>query len=88
MNKEIPKKILVADDNPEIREIVEILLTGEGYEVIMATNGEEAVNLVDSTIDLIILDVVMPVKTGFVACNEIREKTTAPILFLTAKSIE
>ncbi|OJT87541.1 DNA-binding response regulator, partial [Clostridioides difficile] len=86
MNKEIPKKILVADDNPEIREIVEILLTGEGYEVIMATNGEEAVNLVDSTIDLIILDVVMPVKTGFVACNEIREKTTAPILFLTAKT--
>lgn len=85
MNKEIPK-ILVADDNPEIREIVEILLTGEGYEVIMATNGEEAVNLVDSTIDLIILDVVMPVKTGFVACNEIREKTTAPILFLTAKT--
>ncbi|MBT2145952.1 response regulator [Clostridioides difficile] len=66
--------MLVADDNPEIREIVEILLTGEGYEVIMATNGEEAVNLVDSTIDLIILDVVMPVKTGFVACNEIREK--------------
>lgn len=52
----------------------------------MATNGEEAVNLVDSTIDLIILDVVMPVKTGFVACNEIREKTTAPILFLTAKT--
>ncbi|MDB0438002.1 response regulator transcription factor [Clostridioides difficile] len=86
MNKEIPKKILVADDNPEIREIVEILLTGEGYEVVMATNGEEAVNLVDSTIDLIILDVVMPVKTGFVACNEIREKTTAPILFLTAKT--
>ncbi|MCC0631198.1 MULTISPECIES: response regulator transcription factor [unclassified Clostridioides] len=86
MIKEIPKKILVADDNPEIREIVEILLTGEGYEVVMATNGEEAVNLVDSTIDLIILDVVMPVKTGFVACNEIREKTTAPILFLTAKT--
>nr|UWI49304.1 response regulator transcription factor [Clostridioides difficile] len=86
MNKEIPKKILVADDNPEIREIVEILLTGEGYKVVMATNGEEAVNLVDSTIDLIILDVVMPVKTGFVACNEIREKTTAPILFLTAKT--
>ncbi|MCC0635184.1 MULTISPECIES: response regulator transcription factor [unclassified Clostridioides] len=86
MNKEIQKKILVADDNPEIREIVEILLTGEGYEVVMATNGEEAVNLVDSTIDLIILDVVMPVKTGFVACNEIREKTTAPILFLTAKT--
>nr|WP_330379015.1 hypothetical protein [Clostridioides difficile] len=41
MNKEIPKKILVADDNPEIREIVEILLTGEGYEVIMATKEKK-----------------------------------------------
>ncbi len=47
----------------------------------MATNGEEAVNLVDSTIDLIILDVVMPVKTGFVACNEIRENDSTNIIF-------
>lgn len=85
MNKEILKKILVVDDNFEIREIVEIFLIGEGYEVIMVMNGEEVVNLVDSMIDLIILDVVMFVKIGFVVCNEIREKMIVLILFLIVK---
>jgi len=80
------KKILVADDSTEIIEILQILLTGEGYEVVTAANGEEAVGLVDDQIDLIILDVMMPVKSGYVACAEIRKKTMAPILFLTAKT--
>lgn len=79
-------KILIADDNEEIREIVCVLLESEGYKVIEAINGQDAVNKVDESIDLIILDVMMPVKSGFKACLEIREKTSAPILFLTAKS--
>ncbi len=80
------KRILIADDNSEIREIVRVLLESEGYHVIEAIDGEDAVNKVDEKIDLIILDIMMPVKTGFKACVEIREKTSAPILFLTAKT--
>ncbi len=86
MNEEGKNRILIADDSEEIREIIEILLTGEGYEVVTAKNGQEAIDLTDDTIDLFILDVVMPVKSGFRACVEIRNKTTAPILFLTAKA--
>ncbi|WP_245700056.1 response regulator transcription factor [Paenibacillus glacialis] len=80
------KNILIADDNDEIREIVHVLLESEGYNVIEAVDGEDAVNKVDETIDLFILDIMMPIKSGFRACVEIREKTSAPILFLTAKT--
>lgn len=80
------RNILIADDNDEIRDIVRILLESEGYNVIESIDGEDAVNKVDENIDLIILDIMMPIKSGFKACVEIREKTTAPILFLTAKS--
>ncbi|URZ04623.1 response regulator transcription factor [Clostridium felsineum] len=80
------QNILIADDNKEIREIVCVLLNSEGYNVIEAVDGEDAVIKVDDTIDLIILDVMMPIKSGFKACVEIREKTKAPILLLTAKT--
>lgn len=80
------KNILIADDNDEIREIVRILLESEGFNVLEAINGDDAVNKVDENIDLIILDIMMPIKSGFKACVEIREKSSAPILFLTAKS--
>lgn len=80
------KNILIADDNDEIREIVRILLESEGFNVLEAVNGDDAVNKVDENIDLIILDIMMPIKSGFKACVEIREKSSAPILFLTAKS--
>lgn len=80
------KKILIADDNEEIREVVRVLLESEGYEVMEAENGEEAAAKTDPDVDLIILDVMMPVKSGLTACREIREKSKAPILFLTAKT--
>lgn len=80
--------ILIADDNEDIREIVRILLESEGYNVIEAVDGSDAVVKVNENveIDLIILDIMMPKKSGFEACEEIRKKTNAPILFLTAKS--
>ena len=78
--------ILVADDNAEIREVLRVLLESEGYDVVEAINGEDAVNKADENISLIILDVMMPVKDGYKACTEIRDKTMAPILFLTAKT--
>lgn len=80
----IKNRILIADDNQDIRQILHILLTGDGYQVVVATNGEEAVSLMDDTIGLVILDVEMPKKSGIVACSEIREKFFTPILFLTA----
>lgn len=86
MNNQGVQKILVADDSPDILELADILLSAEGYEIVSAKNGQEAVDLTDDTIDLIILDVMMPVKSGFKACVEIRKKTTIPILFLTAKT--
>lgn len=80
------EKILFADDDSEIREVVRVLLSNEGYTVLEAKNGEEAVALADESIDLIILDVMMPQRSGISACIEIRKNLTVPILFLTAKS--
>ena len=81
-------KILIADDDADIREILEILLKAEGFEVIMASDGKKATVMADETVDLIILDVAMPEKNGFQACKEIRTVSMAPILFLTAKTME
>ena len=80
------EKILIADDNAEIREFIRVMLESEGFDVLEAADGGEVVEEVDDSVDLIILDVMMPVKDGYRACMELREKTKAPILFLTAKT--
>lgn len=80
------RKILAVDDDPEIREVLRLLLTGEGYEVVEAADGDTALGLLDSTIDLVILDVMMPGSSGYAACAEIRKRSAVPVLFLTAKS--
>ena len=82
------EKIMVVDDNDEIREIIQVLLHSEGYEIIEANHGKKAIELLDDNIDLIILDVMMPEIDGFQVCRVMREKTNAPILFLTAKGQE
>jgi len=79
-------KILVVDDNPDLREVISIFLGGEGYEVVTASDGEEALALMDSTVDLVVLDVMMPGMSGYKVCAEIRERSMAPVLFLTAKT--
>lgn len=84
----VNNKILIADDNPEIREVLNVLLSSEGYDVIEAKDDQEAIELISSEIDLYILDIMMPVINGYQACIEIRKKSNAPILFLTAKSQE
>lgn len=80
------KKILYADDDPEIREALRLLLGCEGYETVEAANGEEVLRLLDDNIDLVILDVMMPGMNGYTVCAEIRRRYAVPILFLTAKS--
>lgn len=87
-NLESKNKILIADDSEEIREILSILLIGAGYQVITALDGKEAIEKVDDSVTLIILDVNMPEKSGFLACSEIRKKSFVPILFLTARTHE
>lgn len=80
------QKILFADDDPEIREVLRLLLTCEGYEVTEACSGEQALELLDDSVDLVILDVMMPGMGGCAACAEIRRHSAVPVLFLTAKS--
>ncbi|MGM9947110.1 response regulator transcription factor [Floccifex sp.] len=80
-------KILVVDDQKEVLDILQILLTAEGYEVILAKNGKEALeNLKKMELDLILLDVMMPQINGYQTCLEIRKISNVPILFLSAKS--
>ena len=80
--------ILIADDEKEIRDILRLLLTGEGYAVCTAENGREALALASAEVDLYLLDVNMPELSGFMAGAEIRKQFDAPIIFLTAYSGE
>lgn len=81
--------ILIVDDNPEIREIIQILLSGEGFQVQEAANGQQALSLLKQEIfDLIILDIMMPGLNGYQTCLEMRKLTNAPILFLSARTQE
>ena len=81
-------KILIADDEKEIRDILTLLLRSEGYEVTAAKSGEEAVHLADPSIGMYILDINMPGMSGYETAVKIREKFYAPIIFLTAYSGE
>lgn len=82
------QKILVADDAKDIRELLRIMLEDAGFEILLANNGEEAVEKFNEDVDLVILDIMMPKCNGIDACARIREKAEVPILFLTAKSAE
>ena len=82
-------KILVADDEPNIVISLEYLLKREGYTVVIARDGQEAVDaIIREQPDLVLLDVMMPKKTGFEVCQEIRTMASVQatkILMLTAK---
>ena len=83
------KKILVVDDEPNIVAAVEFLLQRNGYEVHVARNGDEALKLVEATHpDLVLLDVMMPQKSGYEVCTRIRERADwrhIKIIMLSAK---
>ncbi len=80
-------RILVVDDEPNIREVVERYLHREGYETIPAADGEEALARA-SEADLIILDLMLPRIDGVEVCRRIRAESNVPIIMLTAKSEE
>lgn len=80
-------KILVVDDDDEIRNLLEICLTNEGFNVFKAFDGEDALNILEKeSIQLIILDVMMPKLNGMEVCSIIRRNLNIPILMLSAKS--
>jgi len=82
-------KILIADDEAEIRKVLRLLLEGRGYEIAEAENGREAVELVrELGVDLCIMDIMMPKLSGIEATAEIRGFSSVPVLFLTAKSLD
>lgn len=83
-------KILIVDDDPNIREVLSVLLGSEGYAVEQAEDGETALQIVenDRTLDLVILDIMMPGLSGVEVCAKIRLNSSIPVLFLTAKSQE
>lgn len=86
--KDGKKCILVADDDPQILEVLQLLLSSEGYEVVTAADGIRAVELSGQEIDLYLLDVDMPGQSGIIAASGIRKTFQAPIVFLTAYSSE
>jgi CheY-like chemotaxis protein len=85
-------KILIAEDEPDIRDLITFTLRFAGYEVVAASNGEEAVELARQEMpDAILLDVRMPKKTGYEACQMIKADPLMkdiPVLFLSAKGQE
>ena len=79
-------KILVADDDLNICELLRLYLEKEGFEVVMAHDGEEAVAKFESEKpSLILLDIMMPKLDGWQVCRQIRQKSDCPIIMLTAK---
>jgi DNA-binding response OmpR family regulator len=82
-------KILIVDDEPRYVRLMEANLLTEGYQVIPAYNGQEALNIVtNQKPDLVILDIMMPVLDGFTVCERIREFSNIPIIMVTAKGEE
>ena len=81
--------ILIVDDEERIRNLLTIYLRKEQYNILQAENGYEAINIFNKNkVDLIILDVMMPIMDGWDVCKEIRKTTNTPIMMLTAKSEE
>ncbi|MFJ7982852.1 response regulator transcription factor [Lysinibacillus xylanilyticus] len=80
-------KVLIVDDDPEIRNLISIYLENEGLETIKASDALEALELLEvHHFDLIILDIMMPEMDGIEACMKIREERNMPIIMLSAKS--
>lgn len=81
------QRILIVDDEEDIRDLLEIYLVNEGYDVIKAADGLEAIHVLEKeNFDLIILDIMMPKMDGIQACMKIRKDKNIPIIMLSAKS--
>ena len=85
--KIMKSKILIVDDEEHIRELIRFYLDKEGFSVVQAASGEEALHLLENEyIDLAIVDIMMPVMDGFQLVEELKEMKDIPVIMLTAKS--
>ena len=88
----MPGKILIADDSPNIREILKVSLEGDGYTVLLAEDGEQALDLVArEKPDLLIMDIMMPRVNGFQVCRRVktdRATDDVPVIMLSAKTAQ
>ncbi len=80
------KRILIAEDEEDMRKILSLHLNSKGYEVLEAKDGIEAVDGVKQNIDLILLDIMMPGMNGLQVCKKIRSQVVCPIIFISAAS--
>jgi DNA-binding response OmpR family regulator len=76
--------ILAVDDDADIRDVLRLLLEAEGYRVLEAACGSEALLALSDVVSLVILDIMMPGDDGYTVCTAIRERSNVPVLFLTA----
>lgn len=82
-------RILLAEDNDDLRELITDFLSEHGFDVHAAVDGEDAWEAVQTTrYQLVLLDVMMPGMDGFTLCRKIRERESVPVLFLTARVLE
>ena len=90
MRKEVQMaKILVVDDEPNIREVIGLYLRGEGYEVLSAADGEEGIELYRrGRPDLVVLDLIMPKLDGLEVCRRMQAERRVPVIMLTARGEE
>lgn len=83
------KTILVVDDSKNVRDLLRDYLSGQGYQVLTATDGEDALFILErETVDLILLDVMMPMMDGFSFIKRYRKESGVPIIMVTAKRTE
>ena len=86
---ETPSRILVVDDEPSITEFVRYALKKEGFQPDVVDNGEDALAMAqENDYDLFVLDIMLPGMDGYELCRRLRTKTSAPVLFLSARDTE
>jgi len=84
---DVPRSVLIIEDDPRIRRIVQVTLQREGLEVTEADSGEAGLErLAEQTFDVILLDLMLPGKDGFEVCREIRRTSNTPVIMVTARS--
>lgn len=81
-------KILLVDDDRELTSLLKELLEMEGFTIVVAHDGEQALSLLDSSIDLLLLDIMMPKKNGIDTLKELRQHHQTPVIMLTARGSE
>lgn len=84
---QVKKKVLIVDDEHQIRELLRLYFHKEGFETVLAANGQDALNLFGKNdVDIVVLDLMLPDIDGYEVCKRLREKSQVPIIMLTART--